>query len=134
MMKKAESMQNPVLRLAVCVLVGLVATLGAMAACSLGVLAGPLAGAPFAALAPGCLALGGLLAAFRAARCMPGRRLLWALAAGGGMLLCLIIISLAWFGQPVDGLRVAVNAGCVLAASLLGGFLGAAGRKRKRKR
>ena len=81
-----------------------------------------------------CLAVGCLLAAFRAARCMPGRKLIWAVLAGGGLLLCLIICSFACFGGPVEGSRVAVGAGCAFAASLLGGFLGAAGRKRKRKR
>lgn len=133
-MKKAETMSRPAARFAVSVLLGLVAVLAAMAVCSFGVLAGPLSGVSYAVLAPGCLALGCLLAAFRAARCMPGRKLLWAVLAGGGLLLCLIICSFACFGGPVEGSRVAVNAGCALAASLLGGFLGAAGRKRKRKR
>ena len=133
-MKKADTMSSPAVRFAVSVLIGLAVVLAAMAVCSLGVLAGPLSGVPYAVLAAGCLIAGCLIAAFRAARCIPGRRLFWALLAGGSLLLCLIICSFAFFGGPVAGSRVAVNAGCALAASVLGGFLGAAGRKRKRKR
>ena len=133
-MKKADTMSRPAVRFAVSVLIGLAAVLAAMAACALGVLTGPLSGVPTAVLAPGCLIAGCLLAAFRAARCMPGQKLVWALLAGGGLLLCLLILSFVCFGGPVEGSRVAVNGGWARAASVLGGFLGAAGRKRKRKR
>ena len=134
MMKKTELMQGSAARLVVCILAGLMAVLVLLALCSVGVLVGVLSDVPFAVTASGCLTVGCLLAAFRAARCSPGKRLLWALAAGGGVMLCLFILSFVCFGGPVDGSRAAVNTGCVLAASLLGGFLGAAGRRKKRKR
>lgn len=134
MMKKTELMQGSAARLPVCILIGLLTVLLMLAVCSFAVIIGILSDVPFAVPATGSLMLGCLLAAFRAARCSAGRRLLWALAAGGGVLLCLFILSFVCFDGPVNGLRAAVNTGCALAASLLGGFLGAAGRRKKRKR
>lgn len=133
-MKKAELMQGTAARLAVCILVGLAATLIMLTVCSLAVVVGILSDVPFVVPASASLMVGCLLAAFRAARSSTGRRLFWALAAGGGVLLCLFILSFVCFDGPVDGLRAAVNAGCALAASLLGGIFGAAGRRKKRKR
>ncbi|MBR3866313.1 MAG: TIGR04086 family membrane protein [Butyricicoccus sp.] len=134
MMKKTELTQRSAARLLVCILIGLAAVLLMLAVCSLAVVAGAFSGVPVSVLASGCLVPGCLLAAFRAARCSSSRRLLWALAAGGGVLLCLFICSFVCFDGPLNGLRAAVNAGCVLVSSLLGGILGAAGRRKKRKR
>ena len=132
-MKKTEIKQDFAIRLLICMLIGLATVLLAMAVCSFGVLTGALAALPLSVLASGCLMLGCFLAAFRAARCSPGQKLLWALLVGGGLFLCLLILSFLCCGEAVDGLRIASNAGCVLAASLLGGFLGAAGRRKKKK-
>ncbi len=129
--KNAQGMAG---KLAVSIGIGCAVVLLLLALCALAVCTGFLAEAPLAVMASGSLTLGSLLAAFRAARCSPGQRLLWALAAGGGLLLCLVLLSFVCCGGPVEGARVAVNAGCVLFASLLGGVLGAAGRKKKRKR
>ena len=134
MMKKTEFTQSSAARLSVCILIGLVTVFLLLTVCSFAVIIGVLSDVPFSVLAVGCLVLGCLLAAFRAARSSSSRRLLWALAAGGGVLLCLFLISFICFDGPVDGLRVAMNAGCALAASLVGGILGAAGRRKKRKR
>ena len=133
-MKKTEFTQGSAARLSVCILIGLAAVFLLLAVCSFAVVAGALPDVPLAVPAAGCLMPGCLLAAFRAARSSPSRRLLWALAAGGGVLFCLLLLSLLCFDGPVDGPRAAVNAGCALAASLLGGLLGAAGRRKKRKR
>lgn len=134
MMKKTEAMQNSAARLPVCILIGLVMVGLLLAGCSLLVVIGVLPGVPYAVLACGSLMVGCFLAAFRAARCSTGRRLLWALAAGGGVPFCLFVLSFLCFGGAVDGLRAAINTGCALAASLLGGIVGAAGRRKKRKR
>lgn len=134
MMKKTEFTQGSAARLSVCILIGLATVFLLLAVCSFAVIVGVLADVPFSVLAAGCLVLGCLLAAFRAARISPSRRLLWALAAGGGVMLCLFLISFICFDDPINGSRAAMNVGCALAASLLGGILGAAGRRKKRKR
>ena len=133
-MKKTELMQGTAVRLSVCILIGLLTVLLLLAVCSFAVIIGILSDVPPEVLATGSLLVGCMLAAFRAARISLGKRLLWALAAGGGVLLCLFILSFVCFEGPINGSRAAVNVGCVLAASLLGGFFGATGRRKKRKR
>ena len=133
-MKKTEITQGSAARLSVCILIGLVTVFLLLAVCSFAVVIGVLSDVPFSVLAAGCLMLGCLLAAFRAARSSSSRRLFWALAAGGAVLFCLFLLSFVCFDGPIDGTRAAINAGCALAASLLGGILGAAGRRKKRKR
>ena len=115
------------------VLTGLGVTLLLMAAGSLLVLSGRADAGQIPALALGCLVLGGLCAAFLAARRAVRRRLVWGAAAGMIHFACLLALSLLWLGEPVDGLRLAVNFGAGLAAALCGGMLGA-GIKRKKRR
>ncbi len=86
------------------------------------------------ALAVSALCLGVLLAAFLAARSAPGNRLFWGIGAGAGVLLCVALLSLSWFSEPVSLPQLAVNAAAALLAAFLGAFIGSRRRRKKKRR
>lgn len=73
-------------------------------------------------------ALAGLIASKRAG----GRKLLWALGAGGVVFLILLAAGLMLGSQPIHLVRASASLLCTLAASALGGLAGANMRKKKR--
>jgi|MucameStandDraft_1065616.scaffolds.fasta_scaffold38866_2 putative membrane protein (TIGR04086 family) len=129
-MKKAETV--PVAQiLAIPVLLGFGATLLLMALGSLLVLSGKAENQQIPVLARGCLGIGCLSASFLAARRAAGRRLLWGIAAGGLLFVCLALLSLLWIGEPINLLRILGNFAISVITTLSGGMLGA-GMKRKK--
>lgn len=78
--------------------------------------------------------MGGFLAALIAACRALRAKLLWGLAAGVVLLMCLIVCSLLWVGQPIDTARVLTVSSADLCAALIGSFIGASRLKRKRKK
>lgn len=133
-MKKAESTAPPGRILAAPVLCGLITALLLMVAGALAVNSGRMGmdAIPYAAFA--CIGAGAFLCALLAARRAGRSRFLWGLAAGGILFLCLLLLSLAWVGEPIALLRIAMNAAVVVCASCAGGALGASFRKKKRKK
>ena len=86
------------------------------------------------AFAVSSLCLGVLLAAFLSARRAPGNRLFWGIGAGAAVLLCIALLSLSWFSEPVSLPQLAVNSAVALLAAFLGAFIGSRRRRRKRRR
>ncbi len=78
------------------------------------------------------LAFGCALSAFIASVCAPGRKLLW--AAGAGMMVFLFLLLGAVFASedPISILKTVLSFLCALAASAIGGFAGAAKRKKRK--
>ena len=133
-MKKTENMPAAGAGLCAAVLTGLIVTLLAIAACAAAVLLGGLDETRVGLMTDACLGLGSFCAAFLAARRAPGSRLIWGLAAGALLFGCLVLLSLAWFGEPVRLLRLLVNAALTILCAALGGALGAQRRKRRKHR
>lgn len=133
-MKKNDNTPAAGAVLGAAVLTGLIVTLLAMAACAAAVLLGGLDGASIGLMADVCLGLGSFSAAFSAARRAGGSRLIWGLGAGALLFGCLVILSLAWFGEPVRVLRLCINAALTVLCAAVGGALGAQQRKRKKHR
>ena len=111
------------------VLCGFVLTLLSMSMCALAVLMGKLPAEQIDLWADLCLAAGSLFAAFFAARHAHRFQPLWGLAAGGLLFGCLVLLSLAWFGEPVHIPRLLINAILALACAAGGGALGAKQRQ-----
>lgn len=86
------------------------------------------------AFAVSALCFGVLLAAFLSARRASGSRLFWGLGAGAAVLLCIALLSLSWFSEPVSLSQLAVNSGTALLAAFLGAFIGSRRRRRRRRR
>ncbi|MFR4979151.1 MAG: TIGR04086 family membrane protein [Butyricicoccus sp.] len=116
------------------VLCGFVLTLLSMSMCALAVLMGKLPAEQIDLWADLCLAAGSLFAAFFAARHAHRFQPLWGLAAGGLLFGCLVLLSLAWFGEPVHVPRLLINAILALACAAGGGALGAKRRRRRKHR
>lgn len=116
------------------VLCGFVLTLLSMSMCALAVLVGKLPAEQIDLWADLCLAAGSLFAAFFAARHAHRFQPLWGLAAGGLLFGCLVLLSLAWFGEPVHVPRLLINAILALACAAGGGALGAKRRRRRKHR
>ncbi|MBS5166327.1 MAG: TIGR04086 family membrane protein [Butyricicoccus pullicaecorum] len=116
------------------VLCGFVLTLLSMSMCALAVLMGKLPAEQIDLWADLCLAAGSLFAAFFAARHAHRFQPLWGLAAGGLLFGCLVLLSLAWFGEPVYVPRLLINAILALACAAGGGALGAKRRRRRKHR
>ena len=114
-------------------LCGLSGTLLLMAACSVLVLRGTIGTGQIPAFALGCLAAGSLCAAVLAARRALRQRLLWGLAAGLCLFVCLVMLSLLWLGQPVSLPRVGIAFAVCALSALTGGMLGAGMKRKKRK-
>lgn len=116
------------------VLCGFVLTLLSMSMCALAVLMGKLPAEQIDLWADLCLAAGSLFAAFFAARHAHRFQPLWGVAAGGLLFGCLVLLSLAWFGEPVHVPRLLINAILALACAAGGGALGAKRRRRRKHR
>lgn len=116
------------------VLCGFVLALLSMSMCALAVLMGKLPAEQIDLWADLCLAAGSLFAAFFAARHAHRFQPLWGLAAGGLLFGCLVLLSLAWFGEPVHVPRLLINAILALACAAGGGALGAKRRRRRKHR
>ena len=131
-MKKAETASSrPALGFPV--LAGLGITLLLMAAGSLLVLGGKADPEQIPLLALICLAAGTACASFFAARRAVKSRLVWGLAAGLLLFVCLMALSLIWLGYTTSPIRIAANLLVSLIASCAGGMLGASLKKKKRK-
>ena len=50
------------------------------------------------------------------------------------VLLCIALLSLSWFSEPVSLPQLAVNSAVALLAAFLGAFIGSRRRRRKRRR
>ncbi|MCB6367051.1 TIGR04086 family membrane protein [Intestinibacillus massiliensis] len=133
-MKKAENAAPISAVLGFPILAGLVLTLLLMLAGALAVYGGKVSGdlIPQASLA--ALGVGGFVAALLAARRAGRSRLLWGLAAGGILFLCLLLLSLVWIGEPVRLPRVLLVFGVTLVAACAGSITGASLKKSKRKK
>lgn len=132
-MKKTEN-TSPGQSLGFPVLLGLGVALLLMAAGSLAVLSGKADPARIPVLALLCLALGSLCAAMTAARRAPKSRLVWGVAAGVALFVCLMALSLVWLGQPASLFRMGTNFAVSLAAACVGGALGAGMKQKKRRK
>lgn len=133
-MKKNESAPPAAAVLGAAVLTGFVLTLLLMAVCALAVLLGALAVDRIGVWADLCLAIGSLCAAFFAARRSASWQPLWGIAAGVLLFGCLVILSFAWFGQPVHLSRLLINAVLTIVSAAVGGALGARRRRRRRRK
>lgn len=133
-MKKNESAPPAAAVLGAAVLTGFVLTLLLMAVCALAVLLGALAADRIGVWADLCLAIGSLCAAFFAARRSASWQTLWGIAAGVLLFGCLVILSFAWFGQPVHLSRLLINAVLTIVSAAVGGALGARRRRRRRRK
>lgn len=133
-MKKNENKPAAVVALSTAVLVGFVVTLFCMAISAIAVLSGGLSADSIPLWADVCLGLGSFCAAIVAARRTASWRLLWGLGAGMLLFVCLIVLSLAWFGQGVYFPRLLVNTVLSAVCAAAGGALGAKRRKRKKYR
>lgn len=131
-MKKNEQSPCAAAVLGAAVLSGLVLTLLLMAVTALAILAGGLSADKMALWADVCLAVGSVCAAFVAARRASSWQPLWGLGAGVLLFICLVSLSLAWFGQNAQLPRLLVNAALSAVFAAAGGALGAHHRKRKR--
>lgn len=116
------------------VLCGFVLTLFSMSMCALAVLMGKLPAEQIDLWADLCLAIGSLFAAFFAARHAHSWQPVWGLAAGALLFGCLVLLSLAWFGEPVRLPRLLMNAILALACAAGGGALGAKRHRRRKHR
>ncbi len=116
------------------VLLGLVSTLALMAAGALLIMSGKAETVQIPMLTRICVAVGALLASALAARRASKSRLLWGLAAGGALFVCLVALSLVWLGQPVSLARVGVNFAVTAVASACGGMLGASMKRKKHRK
>ncbi len=116
------------------VLCGFVLTLLAMSLCALAVLMGRLPAEQIDLWADLCLAAGSLFAAFFAARHARTWQSLWGIGAGMILFGCLVLLSLAWFGEPVHVPRLLINAILALACAAGGGAIGAKRRRRRKHR
>lgn len=133
-MKKTED-SPPLNRvLAAPVLIGLAAALLMMLFGAFLVKLGRVGMDQIPAFAVAALCLGVLLAAFLSARRASGSRLFWGIGAGACVLLCVALLSLAWFSEPVSLSQIAVNSAAALLASFLGAFIGSRRRRRRRRR
>ena len=133
-MKKNESAPPAAAVLGAAVLTGFVLTLLLMAVCALAVLLGALEADRIGVWADLCLAIGSLCAAFFAARRSASWQPLWGIAAGVLLFGCLVILSFAWFGQPVHLSRLLINAVLTIVSAAVGGALGARRRRRRRRK
>lgn len=133
MMKKAEN-KNPAAILGVPILLGLIALLLLMAIGALLVLCGRMATTTilqFVLIAIAvCSALTGLIAAIRAVH----NKLLWGLAGGLGLYICLLLISFLWIGEPVRLVRVLLTGAVAILSAAGGAIAGASRRKQKKQR
>lgn len=133
-MKKTED-SPPLNRvLAFPVLFGLAAALLMMLLGALLVKLGRVGMDQIPAFAVASLCFGVLLAAFLSARRSTGSRLFWGIGAGAGVLLCVALLSLVWFSEPVSLSQIAVNSAAALLAAFLGAFIGSRRRRRRRHR
>ena len=133
-MKKTEGAMPLDRVLAFPVLVGLAAALLGMLLGACAVKAGRADMGSIPALAVSALCLGALLASFLSARRAPRNRLFWGIGAGAAVLLCVALLSLSWFSEPVDLPQLAVNSAAALLAACLGAFAGSRRRKKKKRR
>lgn len=133
-MKKTEESLSLNRVLAFPVLVGLAAALLFMLLGAFLVKAGRIGMDSVPAFAVTALCLGVLLASFLSARRAPRNRLFWGIGAGAAVWLCVALLSLSWFSEPVDLSQLAVNAAAALFASCLGGFIGSRRRKKKKRK
>ncbi|MGE4548396.1 MAG: TIGR04086 family membrane protein [Intestinibacillus sp.] len=133
-MKKAENAAPVSAILGFPVLSGFVLTLLLMLVGTLAVYGGKLSSdlIPQASLV--ALGAGGFATALLAARRAPRSKFLWALASGGVLFLCLLLLSLVWIGEPMRLQRVLLVFGVTLAAACIGGMAGASLKKKKRKK
>lgn len=131
-MKKNEA--SSVLQvLAIPVFFGLLLTLGLMAFCSFIILFGKMSSTQVSNLSLLCIGIGSFVASFLAANFAKQKRLLWGISAGICLFVCMVLISLAWFGQTVDFMRVLINLTVSVLSSLVGSFFGASMRHKKYK-
>lgn len=131
-MKKNET--GSVLQvLAVPVLIGLVSTLVMMAICSVIILLGKMSSTQVSNLSLVCIGLGSIITAFMASRLAKQQKLLWGLASGLCLFICMVLISLAWLGQAVDFVRVIVNLAVSVITAVLGSLLGASMKHKRYK-
>lgn len=133
-MKKTEESPSLNRVLAFPVLVGLAAALLAMLLGAFLVKLGRAGMDSIPALAVSALCLGALLASFISARRAPRNRLFWGIGAGAAVLLCVALLSLFWFSEPVDLPQLAINAAAALLAACIGAFIGSRRRKKKKRR
>lgn len=133
-MKKTEDSLPLTQVLATPVLIGLAAALLMMLAGALLVKLGRVGMDRIPAFAVAALCFGVLLAAFLSARRASGSRLFWGIGAGAAVLLCVALLSLAWFSEPVSLSQIAVNSAAALFAAFLGAFIGSRRRRRRRHR
>lgn len=134
MMKKTDPAASPAAVLGFPVLAGLLAALVSLAVFAAVLLSGAAGNGAVVPMALSALAIGCVCASFLAARRAGGSRMLWALAAGGCLFACLIVLSLAWAGQPVSPARMAADAVTALLSSCAGGLAGAGVRKKRKRR
>lgn len=133
-MKKTED-SLPLNRvLAIPVLIGLAAALLIMLLGAFLVRLGRVGMDQIPAFAVAALCFGVLLAAFLSARHASGSRLFWGIGAGAAVLLCVALLSLSWFSEPVSLSQLAVNSAAALLAAFWGAFIGSRRRRRRRRR
>lgn len=133
-MKKAENTAPVGAILAFPVLAGLALTILLMLGGALAVYHGKVSAGLIPQAALGALGIGVFAAALLAARRAGKSRLLWGLAAGGALFLCLLLLSLTWIGEPVRLTRILLVLGVTLVAACAGSIAGASLRKTKRKK
>ncbi len=80
------------------------------------------------------LAICGFVQAFLAACRAMRSKFLWGILASSVFLLGLVVLSVLWFGQPIDISRVLTVSGVTLLSALVGSVIGASRLKRKRNR
>ncbi len=80
------------------------------------------------------LAICGFFEAFLAACRAVRSKFLWGILASSVFLCGLVVLSVLWFGQPIDISRVLTVSGVTLVSALMGSLLGASRLKRKRKK
>lgn len=133
-MKKAENAASASTVLGFPVFSGFVLTLLLMLAGTLAVYGGKLSSDLIPQASLTALGIGGFAAALLAARRAPRSKFLWALASGGILFLCLLLLSLVWIGEPMRLPRVLLVFGVTLAAACAGGMVGASLKKTRRKK
>ena len=133
-MKKTDSASSPAVVLGFPVLVGFLATFLLLLIFAAAVYWGKAEQDLIVPMALTAIAVGCLAASFIAARRTDSNRFLWALAAGCCLLICLLLLSLVWVGQPISPVRIAINAADALISSCVGGLMGAGLRKKRKRR
>ena len=133
-MKKTDNTTSASKVLGFPILTGLVLTLVLMLVGAALVYGGKIDESFIPQIAIAILGLGGFLSALLAARRAPRSRLLWGLAAGGILFLCLLLLSLVWIGEPIRIARVVLVLAVTMVAGFAGGLASSNVKKRRRKR